>query len=426
MIRGKGHRSLLSRQQVRLLLPLGIALASSLTGDSTLYAVLANQIDVLGIGLASVGVLLGANRLVRIPGNLLAGTLYDRLRRRRLFLTGLVLGVISSFSYGLARGFWPLLAARVLWGMAWSLINVGGYTMIIDCSTPADRGRMTGFYQLAFMVGLAVSPMLGGMLTDALGFRAAVWICAAVSGTGFVVALLFLPETRPALDEPRPKRARRMWRQRLEGAVGVWRQMDRRILLAAYIYMVTFFVNGGVLMSTMGLYLGQRWGAGIPLAGIVIGTASLAGGILALRALLGMLAGPLAGTLSDRLQHRWPVVYVGLALGIVGFLALTLKGGIWSVLAGVALVAASAGALIAVLAALVGDLAGDRKPGVTMGGLATAGDFGSATGPLLAYALASILNLRWVYLLCAVLLTTGLIAALGHKGAVEADNDRSW
>lgn len=62
--------ALLTRRQVRLLLPLGTALALSLTGDSTLYAVLPNQTATVGTSLAAVGAMLGANRLIRIPGNL--------------------------------------------------------------------------------------------------------------------------------------------------------------------------------------------------------------------------------------------------------------------------------------------------------------------------------------------------------------------
>ena len=50
-----------------------------------------------------------------------------------------------------------------------------------------------------------------------------------------------------------------------------------------------------------------------------------------------------------------------------------------------------------------------------MGAMATAGDIGSATGPLVAYALASALDLRWVYLLCAVLLASCLLATLGSR-----------
>jgi MFS family permease len=405
---------LLSRRQARLLLPLGSAMALSLAGDSTLYAVLPNQIKVAGISLAVVGVLLGANRLIRIPGNLLAGSFYDRAGRRRLFLIGLGLGVVSTFSYSLAHGFWALLAGRLLWGVAWALINVGGYTMILDYSTSSDRGRMAGFYQLAFMLGLALSPVIGGLLTDALGFRPALRICAAVSAVGLAVALLSLPETRPTVTGP-VQLQQSLWPLgHLRERVSAWRTVDRRILLASYVYLVTLFVNSGVLMSTISLYLGQRWGAGVALGSVVIGVASLGGLMLAIRALSGMVAGPVAGLVSDRLRNRWYVIRGGILLGVSGFVVLALVDHVWAVPLGVILVSASAGALATALAALVGDLAAVERQGVTMGALATAGDTGSALGPLVAYWLVVAVDLRWVYLLCALALGSGLIMTLGQ------------
>ncbi len=402
--------TLLSQSQIRLLLPLGLGMALSLTGDSTLYAVLPNQIEAAGIGLGAVGVLLGANRLIRIPGNLLAGALNDRLGRRRLFLTGLTLGVLSTLSYSLARGFWPMLAGRLLWGTAWALINVGGYTMILDRSTPADRGRMTGLYQMAFMLGLTISPILGGTLTDFLGFRPALRICAAISTTGLAVALVALPETRPpAAGQSRTENSFQH-QHPIEAAKGrPWADAD--LLRADLIYLLVLLVNSGILMSTLSLHLKQQWEGISSPAGTATGVASLAGAMLAMRAVLGMLAGPAAGSLSDRVRGRWPVIWGSLLVSSAGFLALALLPGLWAVPIGVILVASGAGASAAVLAAMVGDRAKGNHPGLAVGGMATAGDIGSATGPLLAYALIPLLSLRLVYLLCAGALALALAIA---------------
>ncbi|MEJ2732518.1 MAG: MFS transporter [Anaerolineae bacterium] len=404
----------IDRQQVRLLLPLGTAMALSLTGDLTMYAVLANQIDVVGVDLGVVGLLLGVNRMIRIPGNLVAGALYDRSRRRRLFLVGLGLGIVSTLSYSLVRGFWPLLFGRMLWGVAWSLINVGGFTMILDRSTAADRGRMTGLYQMAFMLGLTISPILGGALTDALGFRQAVRICALVSSFGLIVALVALPETRTRDDSASRSGWGMLDGQRLLHWTRRLREIDHQVLVASYIYFATLFVSNGVLMSTLGLYLEQRWGTDIAVGTAVIGVASLAGVILGMRALLGIVAGPVAGALSDRLGDRWPVARAGILLGAGGFLVLALLGSVVAVPTGVAAVSLGAGALAVTLAAVAGDIAKGERRGMTMGGLATAGDLGAALGPPLAYALAASLDLRWVYLSCAVVLASGLVAAAGQ------------
>ncbi|NLF12127.1 MAG: MFS transporter, partial [Anaerolineaceae bacterium] len=389
---------ILNRPQRELLLPLGVAVALSLTGDSTLYAVLPNQAEVVGVSLGTVGVLLGVNRLVRIPANPLAGILNDRLGRRRLFLLGLSLGIVSTLAYGLVHGFWPMLAARLLWGSAWALINVGGYTMILDRSSREDRGRLTGFYQMFYLLGLTLSPLVGGALTDALGFQPAVAACAGLSAVGLAVAAIALPETGPKRPAARSKPAG----LRLAfGRLLALRHSEPRVLLAAGLYFAIFFVSSGVLMSTIGLYLDQRWAGGLTVGGVGVGVASMAGGMLALRSLLGIAAGPAAGTLSDRLRSRWPVVGFGLVLGLVGFALLATGGGVLGVAAGVALVALGSGALIATLAAVVGDLAAGSRQGMIMGVLATAGDAGSAAGPLLAYGLAVAMDLRSVYLLCA-------------------------
>jgi MFS transporter, DHA1 family, multidrug resistance protein len=407
--------------QIRLLLPLGMAVSLSLAGDSTLYAVLANQVEVVGISLAGVGVLLGANRLIRIPANPLAGLLNDRWGRRRLFLLGMFLGMLSTLAYGWAYGFWPLLAARLLWGTAWALINVGGYIMVLDRSTSADRGRMTGFYQISYMLGLSLSPIIGGALTDALGFRPAVRICALITGFGFVIALLFLPETRPQELGQQLDRNGHRSRPSVARLFGMVQRMDRQMWAVAFLSLSIFLVSNGVLMSTISLYLAQRWGTSISLGSLTVGVSSVAGAMLSMRAALGVVSGPVAGTVSDRLRDRWPVVVVAILIALSGFAILTQPVSVLLAFAAVMLVASGAGALIAVLAALVGDrVAGDR-PGVAMGALATAGDIGSAIGPLVGYALAVRLDLRWVYLLCAAILGAGLAIALrqgqGQQGS---------
>jgi MFS family permease len=266
---------------------------------------------------------------------------------------------------------------------------------------------MTGFYQMAFMLGLAISPLLGGTLTDALGFPSALLICAAVSGVGLAVALVALPETNRPVDVT-------LLAQQIGDWVAALRRLDPQILRSDLIHLLIRFVNGGVLMSTVSLYLQQRVGSDISLGSLLIGVSSLAGLMLTVRAVMGMLAGPVAGTLSDWSRNRWWAVRGGILLGVVGFVILALPGGLWAVPAGVALISLSAGGLAAVLAAIVGDLATGARQGTVMGTLATAGDIGSATGPLLAYWLIPVLDLRVLYLLCALAVASGLLATVGQ------------
>lgn len=397
----------------RVLVPLGLAVCLSLFGDLTLYAVLVTQLDEVGLSLAAVGVMLGVNRLVRIPGNPLAGVLFDRWGRRRLFIVGMLLGVLSTASYGLVRGFWPFLVSRLAWGIAWTLINVGGMAMVLDVSTRSSRGRLAGLYNAWMWAGFALGPLVGGFLVDIVGFRLAMLTCAGLTAVGLAVAVVALPETaRSANGDTQGKlRPTLSLRRCLDDARWRGRNLlhaDHSLATVLWLFLITQFAGEGVVLSTISLLLQQRFGPTIVLGSLVLGVASASGVLLALRALLAGTVGPPAGHLSDAHAGRWPVIVGSLLVGIVGFglLSFATSGG--AVVLGVALGAVSGGAALATLTAQVGDLAPPGRKGMMMGAYATAGDVGSMAGPFLAYALLSVADLRWVYLLCTFTFLVGL------------------
>ena len=377
----------------RVLLPLGLAVCLSLFGDLTLYAVLVTQLDVVGLSLGSVGIMLGVNRLVRVPGNPLAGLLLDRWGRRPLFVVGMLLGVLSTAGYGLVRGFWPFLVARLGWGIAWTLINVGGMAMVLDVSRPTNRGRLVGLYNTWMLAGLALGPLVGGLLVDMIGFRPGLLICAGITAVGLVVAVAALPETAHG------RMANGEWRS----AIG-----DTRLLTVAGLFLITQLAGEGVVFSTVSLLVQRCCGQTVSLGPLALGVASAGGLLLALRSLLAGGVGPLAGHVSDTPSGRWPVIVGSLVVGMLGFGLLSFATSLWAVVLGVMVSAVSGGAALATLAAQVGDLTPPGKEGVVMGAYATAGDVGSTAGPFLAFALLSVADLRWVYLLCTLAFVAGL------------------
>lgn len=73
-------------EPAKILLPLGLGTALSLMGDATLYTVLPTHTEQVGISMAAVGILLSANRFIRLFLNKPTGIAYDRSLRRRLFV----------------------------------------------------------------------------------------------------------------------------------------------------------------------------------------------------------------------------------------------------------------------------------------------------------------------------------------------------
>lgn len=385
----------------RVLWPLGLSTALSLMGDATLYTVLPTHAEQVGIALASVSIMLGVNRAVRIFLNGPAGWAYDRWLRRRLYVPALFIGALSTLICAFSHGFWPLFAGRLLWGLAWSGIWVGGATMILDVTGPSSRGRWTGLYQTWFFLGAAGGSFVGGLLTDEIGYTAAMWVGAAVTALGGLVALGALPETRafslasrglPPIaaqagrrDDDRPLRANK----------GVW--------MAAALYATNWFVISGVLSATLGLLVQQRLGS----AHGAVGVATATGALSASRTLLSMLSAPLSGAVSDWLKSRWQVTAWGLAMAVASMVLLSWDATI-VILVGIALGALASGSLQALVTAVIGDLVPLQQRGRAVGLLHTAGDMGSAAGPLVAYALLPWLGLSWTYGLCAGLFATML------------------
>jgi MFS family permease len=396
----------LAPSAARVLVPAGIAIILSLTGDQTLYATLATQADVVGITLTAVGIMLGVNRLIRIPGNPIGGIVVDRFGRRWPFIMGMLLGAISTASYSLGHGFWIMLAGRVLWGLSWILIWISMLSIILDITVPANRGRITGIVQMCYLLGQAASALAGGFLVDALGFRPALLVCALATGVGMLAVLVGLPETAPRRSE-RPR-----WS--LQAAIPAGRAVlsgtGAGILVVACMYMVTNFAGNGVVMSSVSLLLKERFGDHLALGGLTVGIASLSGVLLGVRAFLGMLAGPLAGRLSDSPRGRWGMIASGFVVGIAGFLLLALDLALPAIAGGIALVAIAGGMLLPTLAAQAGDLTRPENQGRVMGLYATGGDVGSAAGPFVAYALAPSIGLGAAYLICAGLFIAALVA----------------
>jgi MFS family permease len=380
-------------------------------GDATLYTVLPTHAAEAGIALIQVGIILSANRIVRLFLNGPMGLAYDRSRRRRLFISALFVGALSTLLYAVTYGFWPLLVGRLLWGLAWSGIWVGGTTILLDVTTDKDRGRWTGYYQTWFFLGAAFGAFAGGLLTDQLGYHAAMWIGAAVTAFGGLYALLALPETRGAHPDKKP--------ESLPNPAKDWHR-NPGLWIVAVLQGINRFVFAGVLAATMALLVQDQ----LPAAGLTIGTdliigvATLTGVLMAGRTVLSMLSAPLSGNLSDRLGSRWGITTIGMASGAVSMLLLSRSSPV-SIILGVALGAIVSGGIQALVTAQTGDLVEKGQRGRAIGFLHTAGDLGSAAGPLVAYGLLVWIGLSGVFVLSAGLFVVGAVLALWYSSRIR-------
>jgi EmrB/QacA subfamily drug resistance transporter len=134
---------------------------------------------------------------------MLGGSVADRFGRRRVFQVGLVVFSVASLLCSLAPDLGWLVAFRALQGVGGAMLNPVAIS-IITTTFPDGRERARAFGVWGSVAGLslAVGPVLGGLLVDAVSWRAIFWANVPVGVAALVLTALFVPESR----SPRPRR----------------------------------------------------------------------------------------------------------------------------------------------------------------------------------------------------------------------------
>lgn len=129
---------------------------------------------------------------------LLAGRLSDLLGRRRVFLAGMALFAAGSMLGGLATAPGLLIGARIVQGLGAAALFPS--TLALVNTTFAEgsaRDRALGVWAAAGAGGLSLGALLGGVLTDAVGWRGVFFVNLPLTLLGAVGALVLLASDTP-------------------------------------------------------------------------------------------------------------------------------------------------------------------------------------------------------------------------------------
>ena len=108
---------------------------------------------------------------------LLGGRLADLLGRRRVFIGGLILFAIASLVGGLAESDATLIAARAVQGLGAALLSPAALSIVTTTfSDGAERNRALGVWGAVAGSGGAAGVLLGGILTEYVGWEWVLWV----------------------------------------------------------------------------------------------------------------------------------------------------------------------------------------------------------------------------------------------------------
>jgi EmrB/QacA subfamily drug resistance transporter len=128
---------------------------------------------------------------------LLGGRAADLLGRRRVFMAGLLVVAVASLAAGFAANQGQLIAARAAQGLGAAIIAPAALSIVTTLFRDgAERNKALGAWGAVAGSAGAAGVLLGGVLTDSLGWQWVLWVNVPVSLIAFALAPGLLPESR--------------------------------------------------------------------------------------------------------------------------------------------------------------------------------------------------------------------------------------
>jgi EmrB/QacA subfamily drug resistance transporter len=128
---------------------------------------------------------------------LLGGRLADLLGRRRVFMAGLVLFALASLAGGLATSSGQLVVARAVQGLGAAILSPAALSIVATTfKDGAERNKALGIWGAVAGSGGAAGVLLGGVLTEGLGWEWVLWVNVPIGLIAAAIAPSLIAESR--------------------------------------------------------------------------------------------------------------------------------------------------------------------------------------------------------------------------------------
>ncbi|MCC2280439.1 DHA2 family efflux MFS transporter permease subunit [Streptomyces sp. ET3-23] len=183
-----------------LLRLIGVTLLGGIMGilDSTMVTVAADSLadefstSLSSISWASTGYLLALT--VTIP---ITSWAVGRYGVKRLWLFGLALFLVGSFSSALAWNVDSLIGFRIVQGIGAGVVDPLVLVILARAAGPSRAGRVMGMMGVVLSLGPVLGPVLGGIVLESLGWRSMFYINLPIGIVAVLLALRVVPADPP-------------------------------------------------------------------------------------------------------------------------------------------------------------------------------------------------------------------------------------
>jgi EmrB/QacA subfamily drug resistance transporter len=309
----------------------------------------------LHAGLASLQWTFNAYGIAFAAGIITAAALGDRFGRRRVFNCGLALFTVASAACALAPNAGELIAARTVQGLAGAVVLPLSLTILTTAFPAHKRGMIVGVYGGLAGLAVALGPVVGGLITQAIDWHWIFWLNVPIGIVAALLVMRLLPESLGATERldlagvglVTAGAVALVWGLSRSGDIG-WSSAETLITLSVGTALLVAFLvwesRVGEPMVPLRLFAVREFAVGnlttFFMSGAIFAAAffvtqefQFARGYSPLGAALRLLPffatpmfiSPLAGALSDRIGRR-PIMVTGLTLQAIGFIWVAARG----------------------------------------------------------------------------------------------------
>ncbi|BDZ53109.1 MFS transporter [Agromyces marinus] len=354
----------------RAFIALGVAeLAYFSAAGLALFALPLYVTGPVGGNEAAAGLSVGVFAVSALVLRPFAGRATDRYGRRPLLLGGAIVAALCLLLLAVTDDLWVIIALRLGAGVAEAAFFVAGFAALADLAPPSRMGEALSYNSLGLYLGIALGPVLGQVLYDLAGFRAA-WLGGAVLATVAAGLSVIVGETRTT----RPIR-------------GAPLRIVHRPAIAPSIGFLTSLVAVGGFVAFATLYA-DRVGFAAP------STALVTYGVIVVVCRVAF------ARVVDRVRPLPLAVGALVTIG-AGLLVAAAWQDRWGLIAGVAVMAVGITFSTPAFFAAVFATAAPEERGIASGTASAAVDLGLGIGPILLGFVAAPFGIPWAFALAA-------------------------
>lgn len=322
----------------------------ALLGDSLIYAILPVYAETFGLTFVMIGILLSINRFVRVLTYGIISNLINRFGKKNMCILAAVLATLSTATYGLSLGFIPLFIARIVWGIAYSILVLS--TLFYAVEYKQKAGTRVGISQSIQRIGSILSLLIGTWYVTYVGPEMIFIIMAIPTSLGIFIAF-FLPKEKIK-----------------ENKDNSYKFDFKKPNSFEYLYFLQGYGVDGLFAITVTLMLAEQTQLSLAVLG--------GGALLALRHFGEAIASPVFGTMADYIGAR-KVFIISCILVVIGFLLVSIE----MITTGAIILLIFRGAMASLGPALIAQsINNDNNVKNSLSRMQTFRDLGAAIGPI--------------------------------------------